>query len=67
MRVETKYGSGTLLGICASTPITYKVLIDADCANGNVESRVYNCMNVHLVTEEGDTVKLSANFIEFHL
>ena len=65
MRVKTKYGNGTLLGIDNINEVTcFKVLIDDEflrCEDEKilVEKRIYNVVDVYAITENNKEVKLT--------
>ena len=64
MKVSTKYGQGTLIGVSyADGTFTYKVLIDWVELPGKVEDRVYNCRNVTVLSEEGSALNFKLELL----
>ena len=78
MRVKTKYGYGTLIGMCAnnSGDIGYKVLrdnpnpLEMDESEKKFfkfrksEDRIYHCLWIEVLSDEGEWIKLSGNLIQ---
>lgn len=69
MRVRTKYGDGTLIGVCTNEGImSYKVLLDnaftSDLPDDEkelneikkTEDRIYNCLSVKVLSDDGKEV-----------
>ncbi len=74
MRVETKYGKGTLLGITTNetdTRFGYKVLLDNEYPTDvpddekqfnmirECKDRLYHCNSIKVLSDDGHIIKLS--------
>jgi len=77
MRVKTKYGNGTLIGVSSNGGInlSFKVLLDNTFPSDlpeeekelneikNAESRIYNCLSVDVLTDDGQVIELGKDII----
>lgn len=70
MRVRTKYGDGTLIGVCANDGImSYKVQLDNTFTSDlpddekelneikKTEDRIYNCISVKVLSDDGKEIE----------